>query len=118
MTYQEIHENIIKRAAQTIGCPYTYNAFKVGSAPDPAQRYILFRYPNRNDFLADDKNYAHITSLDIELYSVDKDFEAESVIEGILEEQEITYIKTDAYIEDEQMYMCLYEMEVNINAEQ
>lgn len=116
MTYQEVHNNIVKAAADQIGCRYTYNAFKVGSAPDPADKYIIFRYPERNDFIADNKNYAKITALDIELYSEDKAFEAEAVIEEILEANEIVYVKTDSYIEDEQMYMCLYEMEVMINA--
>jgi len=118
MTYQEVHNNIIKPAAEAIGCRYVYNAFKVGSAPDPRDKYIIFRYPNRNDFVADDKNYAKITALDIELYSDEKAFEAEAVIEDILDDLEIVYVKTDSFIEDEQMYMCLYEMEVNINAEQ
>ena len=115
MTYEEVKTSVIERAANAIGCVYTYECFEVGSAPDPAQKYIIFRYPGRDDFFADNKNYAHIAQLDFELYSDTKAFEAEEVIEGILEELDITYQKTDAFLESEQMYCCLYEMEVMIN---
>lgn len=108
MTYKEIEQMI-----NSIGLDFTYYQWDVGNAP--ALPYILFYYPERDDFHADDKNYLKITRLNIELYSDNKDFEHEAMIEAVLEENELVYEKEEQYIGEERMYETLYTMEVNIN---
>lgn len=64
------------------------------------------------NFFSDGIVYAKIDSLDIELYSDQKDWENEKKIEDVLEKYGITYQKTAEYLESEKMYEVLYEMEV------
>ena len=112
MTYIEIAE-MIQEAAQAIGCEHTYREWPTGAAPKPP--YILFYYPERDDFFADNRNYQKITALNVELYTDNKDFAAEAALEAVLERHGLAYDNDEAYIESEKMYEVLYEMEVTIN---
>lgn len=111
MTYKEIAQLI-----DGIGYPYAYYQFEQETAKEPP--FICFYYPGRDDMLADDSNYAHITELTIELYTDNKDFTAEAAVEAALEAAEIVYEKDETYIDSERMYMITYTTEVLINAEQ
>ena len=108
MTYQEVAQMVEK-----IGLPFEYYQFddKTGQQPP----FVVFYYPNIDDLYADDENYQRITELDIELYTDNKDFEHEAIIERILKEHHITYTKDETYIDSEEMYEVLYSMEVLIN---
>ena len=108
MTYAEIETMI--NSTQLSNAYYQYPE---GEAP--ALPYVLFYYPERDDFQADDKNYAKITLLNIELYTKNKDFVNEKVIEDLLDANEIPYDKEEQYIESENMYEVLYITEVIIN---
>lgn len=108
MTFKQIKELI-----ESIGLPFNYYQWETGQAP--ALPYILFYYPERNDFIADGKNYQHIVRLNIELYTAKKDFAKEAQVEAVLETAEIIYDKEEQYIPDERMYEVLYTMEVLIN---
>lgn len=107
MTYQEINTMV-----SSIGLPYAYYQFPINEAP--SLPYILFYYPKRNDFIADSMNYQHITTLNIEFYSNNKDFANEAIIENILETNCLVYTKEEQYIADEKMYEVLYTMEVYV----
>ena len=108
MTYIEI-ANLI----QSFGYPYNYYQFPKGAAPAPP--FVVFYYPESDDFIADNHNYTGIRQLTIELYTDNKDFQAEATIEETLEANEIPYFKTEIYIDDEQLFEVAYEMEVLIN---
>ena len=110
MTYKEIAQLI-----DGIGYPYAYYQFEKETAKEPP--FICFYYPGRDDFLADDSNYAQITELTIELYTDNKDFAAEAAVESALEAAEIVYEKDETYIESERMYMITYTTEVLINGQ-
>lgn len=110
MTYKEIAQLI-----DGIGYPYAYYQFEKETAKEPP--FICFFYPGRDDFLADDTNYAQITELVIELYTDNKDFAAEAAVESALEAAEIVYEKDETYIESERMYMITYTTEVLINGQ-
>lgn len=105
MTFKEIN-TIIK----SIGLPSNYYQWPESKAP--ALPYILFYYPQRDDFFADGTNYQKITVLNIEFYSAEKDFENEELIESVLEQYELTYTKEEQYISDERMYEVLYVINV------
>ena len=108
MTYKEISSMI-----ESSELDFAYYQFPENEAPDLP--YILFYYPERNDFQADSANYAKITQLNIELYTKEKDFETEEALEELLEEYGLTYDKEEQYINEEKMYEVLYTMEVIIN---
>lgn len=111
MTYKQIYTMVYG-----IGLPCAYYAFEEGTATAPP--FVIFYYPTRNDFIADNSNYAHITQLNIELYTDEKDFAKEEAVETVLANAGLIYRKEEIYIDSERMYEVLYTMEVLINGEQ
>ena len=108
MTYIEVSDMI-----RSFDFPYNYYQFPKGAAVAPP--FVVFYFPESADFIADNKNYSGIRALTIELYTDEKDFQAEATIEATLEENEIPYTKTEIYIDDEQLFEVAYETEVLIN---
>ena len=108
MTYDEVYNMLLEAELEV-----NYYQWPEGKAPELP--YILFYYPERNDFAADNTNYVHIAALNIEFYSKEKDFDNEAVIERILEKYGLWYDKEEQYIETEHMYEVLYTTEVTIN---
>lgn len=108
MTYQEVAQMI-----ESIGLPYAYYSFPEKQAPKLP--YIVFYYPNSDDFSADNSNYVPISQLNIELYSKDKNFALEKSVEDVLKANEIFYDKSETYINSENMYEVLYETQIVIN---
>lgn len=105
MTYKEIAEMI-----EGIGLPYTYDAFPNNIAPLPP--YIVFNYPQNNDFGADNINYVSIDTLNIELYTSEKDFTTEASVEAVLNANGLFYEKTETYIRQENLFQIQYVCEV------
>ncbi len=105
MTYKEIATMI-----SSIGLEYTYDSFPNNIAPLPP--YIVFNYPQNDDFGADNINYVSIDVLNIELYTSEKDFNTESLVESVLNENGLFYEKTETYIRNEHLYQITYVCEV------
>ena len=112
MTTESI-ATMVGEMAEAINGDFNYLMFPENSAPNPP--YILFYYPRRDDFLADDISYQVITQLNIELYTSEKDFEKEEAIEEILQNCGLVYSKDEAWQNDEKLFEILYTMEVIIN---
>ena len=108
MTYKEIAAMI-----ESIGLPYAYYQFPEGTGQEPP--FVVFFYSNIDDLYADESNYQRIVTLNIELYTREKDFEKEATVEGILQNSSLSYYKEENYIDSEKMYQIAYEMEVIIN---
>lgn len=108
MTYKEI-----KTLLSTTNLPVVYYQWPEGQAPEPP--YLIFYYPGDNDFIGDNSNYQKIRELTVELYTDQKDFALEEVVEGVL--SGMVYSRYETYIDDERMFLVTYEMEVIINAE-
>lgn len=108
MTYEDIASMI-----DSIGIPYAYYEFDNASGQQPP--FICFYYPNDDDFHADGSNYSHITALNVELYTDEKDFDAEAAVETAFAEYGITFSKAETKIDTEKMYQVLYQTEVLIN---
>lgn len=104
MTYTEIASMI-----ESIGLPFTYDSFPDNIAP--SLPYIVFSYPNRDDFGADNINYTKICSLNVELYTAAKDFDLENEVESVLSQNGLFYDKNEAYIRSENVYQVSYSME-------
>lgn len=107
MTYKEIAKMI-----ENIGLPFTYDFFPDNIAPAPP--YIVFNYPNRDDFGADNINYSKISTLNIELYTAVKDFDLEDTIESTLTQNGFYYEKNESYIRNENLYQISYVMDIVI----
>lgn len=90
-----------------------YYSFSENEAP--TLPYLIFYYPESKNILADDGVYLEGTSLNLELYSSKKDIDLEKEIEKKLVDKGLVYEKSEAYIESENMYEILYEMEVIID---
>lgn len=103
----------IKELIESLGLPCTYYSYPEGKAPDLP--YIVWYFPNSSNFSADDKVYANIEQLNIELYTMNKDFSTEKRIEGILDDENFYWDKLETYIDSEHMYQVLYQTEVFIN---
>lgn len=100
-----------------VGLPYAYDHFTTQDGANPqGPPFICFFYPNNDDFIADNINYAPITALVIELYTDNVDFDKEAAIEAALTSAGLPYAKSQAYIESEKMYQTTYNTEVHLNA--
>ena len=108
MTYKQIASMV-----SSIGLPYAYYQFPEGTAQAPP--FVVFFYADTDDVFADDTNYQRIATLNIELYTNEKDFAMESTVEQILTNNNLTYYKEENYIDSERMWQIAYEMEVIIN---
>ena len=100
----------IKNMLSEVGLPYEYDHFTTHNWIEPP--FLVWRIPESNNFIADGVVYAKIDALDIEFYSIEKDWYNEKKIEDILEKYGIAYQKTEEYLDSEKMYEVLYEMEV------
>ena len=104
---------MVSEMAEAINGDYNYLMFPENSAPNPP--YILFYYPRRDDFLADDISYQVITQLNVELYTPEKDFEKEQALEDVLRNYGLVFTKDEAWQNDEKLFEILYTMEVCLN---
>lgn len=93
--------------------PVAYYQFKEGTKQAPP--FLVFFYSTDSDVFADDENYVDKEQLNIELYTVDRDFDLEKKIEKILKANGFTYYKEANFIDTEKLYQIAYEMEVIIN---
>lgn len=110
MTYAEIADMLA-----SLGLPVTYYSFPEGEAPNPP--YIVYYYPSSDNISADNIVYGNVLTLNIELYTDNKDFAKETAVENMLADYGLFWNKTETYITSERMYEVLYEMEVLINGE-
>ena len=105
MTHQEVIEMI-----EEVKLPYAYHHFVEGESPDPP--FLVFLYPNSDNFAADGMVYFKVNRLNIELYTDLKDVELEETVEAVLDKHGIFYEKSEVWIESENLYEVLYQMEV------
>lgn len=111
MSYESIASMI-----ESFGLPYAYYQFPEGTGQEPP--FVVFFYSNIDDVYADDSNYQRIVTLNIELYTREKDFEHEETIETALADNGLSYYKEENYIDSEKMYQIAYETEVIIHGKQ
>ena len=104
----------VKDMIAEIGLPYAYYAFPENTEQDPP--YVIFWYPQNDDYVVDDQNYIHITVLYVELYTSHKNTALENTVEAVLKEHEMVYEKAEESIDSELLTLVRYSMEVIINA--
>lgn len=108
MKFTEVYA-LLKRSGLDVGY-YQWEEKDV-----PALPYILYYFPNMDPEAADNANYAAIYQLNVELYTKNKDFELEAILDKVLTDGGMVYRKEETYINSERMYEVLYTMEVLID---
>lgn len=103
MTLEELH-SILASA----GYPTAYLAFKTPQAPP----YICYLAAYSHNVGADNVVWKQVNHIQIELYTENKDRQAERKIEEALMKAGIYYETTDTYIDSEKLYQRIYEIEV------
>lgn len=103
------HQEVIK-LMEEMKLPYAYHHFAEGESPEPP--FIVFLFPGSDNFAADGVVYYKINRLNIELYTDLKNVELEATVEAVLDEHGIFYEKSEVWIESENLYEVLYQMEV------
>ncbi len=103
------HGEVMGMVAE-MGLPYAYHHFAEGESPEPP--FLVFLYPEADNFAADGVVYFKMNRLHIELYTDAKQPELEERIEAVLLRNGIFYGKSETWIEQEKLYEILYGMEV------
>lgn len=98
---------------ESIGLDYAYYQFDEGCGQEPP--FIVFYYPDDNDFIADGRNYVKKRRLIIELYTDNKDFTTEAAVEAVLTANGFVYSRSETYIDSERMYEVIFQTEVIID---
>lgn len=105
MTYQEV----VGMLDET-GLSSAYHHFAEGESPDPP--FLVFLFPESDNFAADNKVYQKIDVLNIELYTDRKDPGIEADVETVLSNHDLFYNKSEVWIESEKMYEVLYQVRI------
>lgn len=100
----------IEKMLEQMNIPFRYFLFEEKEAVEPP--FLVWYLPESNNFFADGIVYEKIARLNLELYTDQKDFELEERLESLLETEDMAWNKTEAFLDEEQLYEVLYEMEV------
>ena len=103
------HEEVMAMMEE-IELPYAYHHFAEGESPDPP--FAVFLYPGSSNFSADGKVYFFNDTATTEIYTDIKNIELEQQTEAVLDLHGIFYEKSEVWIESENLYELLYQMEV------
>ena len=98
----------VKEMLESTGIPF---AFYIWRKPPPLP-WGTFRIVDENVFYADGVAYYGSDAYQVELYTRKKDEAQEQKVEDALDTEGISYAKNEMRIEDEDMYMVRYEIEV------
>lgn len=85
---------------------YQWNEYDV-----PALPYLVYYFPDTRPEAADNTQQAPIVSVNLELYTTQKDFQTENKVEMALTAGGLVFSKSEAWIQSESMYQILYQME-------
>ena len=91
---------------KTTNLPVAYHHFT--SPPSPP--YIVYLFSYSSNFGADNKVHSQADNYQVELYTKTKDPAAEALIEGLFDDNDIYWEKTETFIESEGLYQVLYEI--------
>lgn len=111
MTRKEIYEIV-----ESIGLPFAYYEFPEDTEQSPP--FVVWFFSVNTDVMADNENYVDKEVLNIELYTVYRDFEKEKTVEDVLKLNGFTYSKEANFIQSERIWQIAYESEVIINGEE
>lgn len=93
--------------------PHTYYSFPEKAAP--ALPYFVWYFSGSDNFPADNSMFVSILSPVIELYTKDKDYSTEKVLEDELNKY-FFWNKSEQYLSSEEMFQITYEIGEICNA--
>ena len=96
--------------AEETQLPFAYDHFAEGESPDPP--FLVFLFPQSDNFGADGTVYIKTNVLHFELYTDEKRPDIEAMVEAVLDGHGLFYNKNEVWIAEERLYEVLYEMEV------
>lgn len=96
----------------SFGIPTALNHFPADQIRTIAPPYIVFDYPEDDDFKADNTNYLKVDALSVDLYTETMDFELIYRIGDALSAAGFVYDVTRTWITSEKMYQISYTTEV------
>lgn len=100
----------LRALLERTGFPVTYSHFKEDPEhPVPSPPYVVYLVSHSTNIYADNKVYMKIDDIQIELYTKEKDLNAESILENLLDEYEIPYDWDETFIESEGLFQKIYE---------
>lgn len=108
MTREEIYTMV-----QSIDLPCAYYEFPEDTKQAPP--FVVWFFSADSDVMADNENYVDKEDLNVELYTITRDFDLEKTVENVLRSSGFAFSKEAAFIESERMWQISYEMEVIIN---
>lgn len=103
------HDDVLSMV-DAMGLPSAYDHFVEGQSPEPP--FLVFLYPEANNFAADGIAFFKVNRLHLELYTDEKSIELEERVEAVLTRYRLFYAKSEVWIESENLYEVLYRMEV------
>ncbi len=103
------HDDVLSMIEE-MGLPSAYDHFVEGQSPDPP--FLVFLYPEANNFAADGIAFFKASRLHLELYTDEKSIELEEQVEAVLTRYRLFFGKSEVWIESENLYEVLYRMEV------
>ena len=107
MTHQEIVKMI-----EEIGIPSAYDHFVEGESPEPP--FLVYLYPNSDNFAADGVTYFKANEVNIELYTDIKNLTVEQQVEAVLDKYGIFYERSEVWISSEKLYEVMYTFEMEV----
>ena len=107
MTYKEVAAMIAG-----IKLPYAYDHFPEGQGPNPP--FICFYFDGANDLAADNTNFQRIRPLTLELYTDNKDFATEELVEAALNGAGLVYSRSEVFIDSERLYEVVFTTDIII----
>ncbi|PGK02539.1 hypothetical protein CN892_27305 [Bacillus anthracis] len=100
----------LTKILEATGYPVAYSHFTATpNNPVLAPPYICFLVDGSANLMADNKVYHKINDLNIELYTIKKDLIAESKLEKVLDDHDISYESYGTFIESEKLFQKIYE---------
>lgn len=106
-------EQEIEEALKSLGIPCDYNALETRNSIDAP--FLVWYFPETNNFEADGEVYVRISVLAIELYTDSKNKDLEKLVEDLLESREMVWEKEEQFLMNEKLYRVKYETEVILN---
>jgi hypothetical protein len=101
----------LKNILEATGFPVAYSHFTESeNEPIPAPPFICYLVVYSSNFSADNSIYHLIQNIQIELYTDKKDLEAEGKVEDVLNNNEIPFATSEAFIESESLFQKIYEV--------
>lgn len=91
-----------------LGLPLAYHKHTEA----PQLPFLVYRFDGSADMMADNQNFAEISDITIELYSAKKNQSAEKLVQDKLTELRIPYAKHEVWVETEELFMTLYEVQI------